>query len=164
MFVIEANNSLTGIITEPRIRFIIIRTTSETAIAAYILKYDSPGPNSWLSFYPSKNREKKIVIFGKLQVEEEKAQKIIAHSIYPLGGVRAGLCIELGGKNEGELIVNRIQDILRNYPGKMPVFLKIKSQNKTIKAFEELWINPTEKFFIEITKIIPENQIYFVNY
>ena len=108
--------------------------------------------------------ESKIVIFGKLQVEEEKAQKIIAHSIYPLGGVRAGLCIELGGKNEGELIVNRIQDILRNYPGKMPVFLKIKSQNKTIKAFEELWINPTENFFIEITKIIPENQIYFVNY
>jgi hypothetical protein len=46
----------------------------------------------------------------------------------------------------------------------MPVFLKIKSQNKTIKAFEELWINPTDKFFSEIIKIIPENQIIFFNY
>ena len=108
--------------------------------------------------------ESKIVIFGKLQIEDEKAPKIIAHSLYPLGEVQVGLCLELSGKNEGELNVNRIQTVLRKYSGKMPVFLKIKSQNKTIKAFEELWINPTDKFFSEIIKIIPENQIIFFNY
>lgn len=104
----------------------------------------------------------KVLVIGRLQVEEEKAHKILAQHIIPLGNNSIRLCLELNKKLETNENLQRIQDSLKLFNGSMPVLLRFVDQKKMIRTFEEFWITPSAELLEKLNTIIPESMIYFI--
>lgn len=104
----------------------------------------------------------KVLAIGRLQVEEEKAHKILAQHIIPLGNDSMRLCLELNKKLETNENLQRIQDTLKTFHGNMPVLLRFVDQKKMIRTFEEFWITPSAELLERLNTMIPESMIYFI--
>lgn len=104
----------------------------------------------------------KVLVFGSLQIEEERAPKIIARHILPLNKSALRFVIEISSKLESEATLEEIQKCLKEYHGSLPVYLKIHSSRKIIKTFEDFWIAPSAQLMQKLAKIVPENSCYFI--
>lgn len=104
----------------------------------------------------------KMLAIGRLQVEEEKANKILAQHIVPLGNSSMRLCLELNKKLETDENLQRIQGILKEFHGSMPVILRFVDQKKMVRTFEEFWITPSAELLEKLNTILSESMIYFV--
>jgi len=104
----------------------------------------------------------KVNVFGRLQHDEEKPPKIIAQHIIPLGNNDIRLCIELHPKYESDEVIGRVQKILKEHSGKVPVFLRLISKKKLVRAYSDFWVSPSMSLFEELSGIIPESMFYFI--
>lgn len=104
----------------------------------------------------------KVLVFGRLQVEEEKASKVLAQHIIPLGNDSIRLCIEINKKFETDENLQRIQNTLKNFHGQIPVLLRFIDQKKMIRTFEEFWVTPSAELLESLNVILPESMVYFM--
>lgn len=104
----------------------------------------------------------KVLILGRLQVEEEKANKILAQHVIPLGNNSMRLCLELNKKLETNENLQRIQDILKAFHGNIQVILRFVDQKKMIRTFDEFWITPSAELLEKLNTLMPESMIYFI--
>lgn len=104
----------------------------------------------------------KVLVLGRLQVEEEKANKILAQHVIPLGNNSMRLCLELNKKLETNENLQRIQDILKAFHGNIPVILRFVDQKKMIRTFDEFWITPSTELLEKLNTLMPESMIYFI--
>lgn len=104
----------------------------------------------------------KVLVLGRLQVEEEKANKILAQHVIPLGNNSMRLCLELNKKLETNENLQRIQDILKAFHGNIPVILRFVDQKKMIRTFDEFWITPSAELLEKLNTLMPESMIYFI--
>lgn len=121
--------------------------TKNNNMMAFINIEDMYGPIECIVFPQTFERYSNIIlednviaIKGKLSMSEVEEPKIICEQIKLLDDVNLNkMYIKISNDKDSHTIP-RINDILKDYPGEVPVYLYVEKENRTYLADRKLWI------------------------
>ena len=108
------------------------------------------------------NEDSLVIIEGRLQISEVEEPKIICETIGPLKEKKWDKLYLRLTKNGDINILNAIKDILKDYPGKTPVYMYFDSNGKTVVADRSLWVNSDNRVILELNNLLGEKNVKLV--
>ena len=121
--------------------------TKNNNMMAFINIEDMYGPIECIVFPQTFERYSNIIlednviaIKGKLSMSEVEEPKIICEQIKLLDDVNLNKMYIKISNDKDSYTIPRINDILKDYPGEVPVYLYVEKENRTYLADRKLWI------------------------
>ena len=108
-----------------------------------------------------------VLVTGKVEVEGDRAKKILANDIKPLRDVRRGvvsaLHIQIDPVSVDETIMGDVRSILEKYKGGCPVFFHINEKNDStiVRAHTSFNVTPAEQLVFDLAKHLGESAIKY---
>ncbi|WFA09171.1 DNA polymerase III subunit alpha [Tissierella sp. Yu-01] len=124
------------------------KVTKNNNMMAFISLEDIYGSVECIAFpttYDKYNKylteDEVVVVEGRLSISEVEDTKIICEKIMPLNNYKMNkLYIRLSKDSKANLF-DQIKEILRRYPGDIPVYVYMEKTKKTVVADRSLWIS-----------------------
>jgi DNA polymerase-3 subunit alpha len=95
-------------------------------------------PKTFDAYRHALGEDKKVLILGRAQVEDEKEAKLIAQEIHGFDEVQKELWVQFASKQEYEAGRERLLDIIRDFDGNDPVVIYVASP-RAIKRLPANW-------------------------
>lgn len=116
-------------------------------------------PNIFEKYNDHINEDGVVVIEGRLQISEVEDPKIICERISPIKeGNTSKIYIRLVNNNDNN-IFNAITDILKKYPGNIPVYMHFHKNGKTVIADRTLWVNEDQDVVLELETLLGNENV-----
>ena len=153
---------LGGIITSVRTKPV----KSGNGLMAYAVIEDLTGTIELAAFPTVFNRcgnkliiDNKVIVSGKLNMREDQNNTVLVDDIFPLErtGASGRLYLRLD-MNDSEM-VERIQTMLRRYPGNVTVILVDAATKKAMQADKGMSINPSPAFMAIMNEMLGEENV-----
>ncbi len=101
-----------------------------------------------------------IVIEGRLSISEVEDTKIICEKISPLNKLKSNKLYVKLSKNSRPDLFNDIKDILRKYPGDIPVYVFMEDKKKTVVADKALWVQTeNNSALVELQSLLGKDNV-----
>ena len=107
------------------------------------------------------------MVTGKMEMEGERPNKIIANSFKSLREVRrdaaSAIHIKLDSLGVDDDVINKIKEVIEKHKGNCPLFFHVKNQHetKTIRAHSTFNIYPSEVFIEDISKLVGHDSVRY---
>lgn len=153
---------LGGIITSVRTKPV----KSGNGLMAYAVIEDLTGTIELAAFPTVFNRcsnklimDNKVIVSGKLNMREDQNNTVLVDDIFPLERTGASGRLYLRLDMNDSAMVERIQTMLRRYPGNVTVILVDAATKKAMQADRGMSINPSPAFMAIMNEMLGEENV-----